>query len=649
MLASLALDDTPLSYRPSRGPGVPLTFTYSQREAYQPANFSYANVGHKWNYTGISYIVDDPASPGVNTQRYLPGGGTRKQEGYNAGTRTFAPDAGDQSVLVLVKQEPVTYERRRADGGKDIYSHGDGQKAWPRRVFLTQTVDEAGNTLTYSWDKQNRLTQITDATGRKTTLQYTHADPLKITGITDPRGRKAKVEYDASGRLLSITDALGLTSRVGYRGASEFVEQLTTPYGTSRFNFGENGTTRWVELTNAAGETERIESRHTAPGIGYSEPQVPKGLNLHNAYLNSRNTFYWDATANARHHGDYTQAEIQHWYHERTNTNLTAGVLESIKKPLESRVWFTYPGQTILADAQSRLTVRRSYANATSKATETRYLWCGDEICQKRDGKDTIQATYYEEGEQQGNTALYYVKDHLGSVTDIITAQGKRIGELDYSPYGETTRASGQTTDVRYAGMFYLPETGFYLTHYRFYDPNTGRWLNRDPIGERGGLNLYGYVGGNPVNYTDPLGLVVYYDQRLAGPLGELLAGSKTARDFYNELHNAKEIYTIHYNRGKLPETNVDSGQIFMDPEFLKCYEFEGDDGKRHGISARRALGHELAHIVIDRKLGWKAKVFRILTEGGAIGADNKIARELGEPGKRTGHDIYKKNDCQCK
>jgi RHS repeat-associated protein len=55
--------------------------------------------------------------------------------------------------------------------------------------------------------------------------------------------------------------------------------------------------------------------------------------------------------------------------------------------------------------------------------------------------------------------------------------------------------------------MFLHDKSGFYLTHYRFYDPGAGRWLNRDPIGEAGGTNLYGYVGGNPIRFVDPFGL----------------------------------------------------------------------------------------------------------------------------------------------
>jgi RHS repeat-associated protein len=53
------------------------------------------------------------------------------------------------------------------------------------------------------------------------------------------------------------------------------------------------------------------------------------------------------------------------------------------------------------------------------------------------------------------------------------------------------------------------------LTRFRAYDPTTARWLSPDPIEEAGGLNLYGYVGGDPVNYDDPLGLKV-------GPWGTL-------------------------------------------------------------------------------------------------------------------------------
>jgi RHS repeat-associated protein len=55
--------------------------------------------------------------------------------------------------------------------------------------------------------------------------------------------------------------------------------------------------------------------------------------------------------------------------------------------------------------------------------------------------------------------------------------------------------------------MQFHAASGLYLTQYRIYDPRTGRWLSRDPIEEEGGINLYGYVGGDPLNWVDPLGL----------------------------------------------------------------------------------------------------------------------------------------------
>ena len=143
-------------------------------------------------------------------------------------------------------------------------------------------------------------------------------------------------------------------------------------------------------------------------------------------------------------------------------------------------------------------------------STESRYLWCGEDLCQGRNANDDVIRRYYDEGEirQPGNTLLYYSRDHLGSVRDVLTVQnGVRVASFDYDPYGKPTHTSGRlSTDFRYAGMFYLQESGLYLTQYRVYDPNMGRWLSRDPIDERSSINLYAYANGDPIDHNDPTG-----------------------------------------------------------------------------------------------------------------------------------------------
>ncbi len=181
--------------------------------------------------------------------------------------------------------------------------------------------------------------------------------------------------------------------------------------------------------------------------------------------------------------------------------------------------------------------------------TETHYVWCGEAICQKRDANGQLLRAYYPEGEsgpeigkrvakadtatetdadgdehdgrdQDGDDgkaapqtestgSLIYARNHLGSVTDTLTPDGRAVTHTEYGPYGELVKSQGRAeyrSDFGYAGMQYHAASGMYLTLFRAYDPGTGRWVSRDPIGERGGFNLYGYVGENPVSSVDPLG-----------------------------------------------------------------------------------------------------------------------------------------------
>ncbi len=358
MLVSLNLNDTPVGYTPPKGPAAKVTLTYNQREASQPANFSFFNVGPKWTLSWLTYIQDDPTFPGANVMRYVAGGGSVTYGGYNSSTGTFTPERRDASVLVRVSGSPITYQRRLADGSMEVYARSDGSSSYPRRVFLTQLIDPAGNAVALTYDSQRRLTALTDATGRLTTFAYELASaPLLVTRITDPFGRSAVLAYDGSGRLSEITDVLGLASQFAYN-ASGLITAMTTPYGTTSFAFADSfqngGPYRYLEVTDPLGHKEREEYLFQAPGIPFSDPgnTVPQGIVApFNIFINGRNSFFWDKhayqVAGCTPAGgcDYTKARIKHWTHAASNTNVTSYTIESIKYPLENRIWFNYPGQ----------------------------------------------------------------------------------------------------------------------------------------------------------------------------------------------------------------------------------------------------------------------------------------------------------------
>jgi len=113
-----------------------------------------------------------------------------------------------------------------------------------------------------------------------------------------------------------------------------------------------------------------------------------------------------------------------------------------------------------------------------------------------------------EVGEARTYGVLY---DGNGNVMGLADAEtGEVQARYEYSPFGVLLARTGRYADVnpiRFSSKYCDTETNLYYFGYRYYNPDTGRWINRDPLGEQGGLNLYGYVKNTPSSGIDPLGL----------------------------------------------------------------------------------------------------------------------------------------------
>jgi RHS repeat-associated protein len=344
MLVSLHITDTPVGYTPPFGLPIDFGAIYNQREAGQPSNFNYSNLGAKWTFNWLSYIIDNPSNPATASQA-VGGGGTVRYSGYNSATQTFAPQYDYQSSLQRTSTNPLRYDLTYPDGSKDIFAQPDGGTAL-RKVFLTQRIDPAGNAVSLTYDGQLRITQITDALGQVNTLAYElSGDPYKITKVTDPFGRHADFTY-SGGRLTKIRDVIGLESEFSYQGTGDFITTLTTPYGATQFALTENGRTRRLSATDPQGDTQVLEFNENSALQPDSEPAsvLPIGMELRNRVLWARNSYFWDKKAWKEYPNDYTKARLYHWLHT-ANFVLTDNVLESEKPPFENRIWYNYPGQ----------------------------------------------------------------------------------------------------------------------------------------------------------------------------------------------------------------------------------------------------------------------------------------------------------------
>jgi RHS repeat-associated protein len=160
--------------------------------------------------------------------------------------------------------------------------------------------------------------------------------------------------------------------------------------------------------------------------------------------------------------------------------------------------------------------VRKSTASATN-----RYLWEGDDLLAQLDTLGNLVAgyTYYqgidnvatELRRDRADSSYYYLGDYSRNVLALLahTAAGNTIdNQYRYEPFGgvQGTNPSSVPNAMQFAGREYDAETQLYYDRARYVDPALGRFVSEDPIGLAGGMNLYAFVGNDPVNGWDPTG-----------------------------------------------------------------------------------------------------------------------------------------------
>jgi RHS repeat-associated protein len=109
----------------------------------------------------------------------------------------------------------------------------------------------------------------------------------------------------------------------------------------------------------------------------------------------------------------------------------------------------------------------------------------------------------------QASTHALYHADGNGNVTALVNPQQAIVARYHYDPYGNLLAKSGSLADAnlyRFSSKEAHTPSGLVYYLYRYYAPELKRWLNRDPIQETGGINLFLFLTNNPVNYIDAFG-----------------------------------------------------------------------------------------------------------------------------------------------
>jgi RHS repeat-associated protein len=449
-----------------------------------------------------------------------------------------------------------------ANGRKTVHTYNSLN--WLNRTdsYATATDTEPAKTVTYTYNEVGSLTgyddSVTSATYGYDDLQrrisesvnygtfslshgYTYYGNSRKKSYTDPAGRIRTWSYDPAGRPTGLDlGAAGQVSTSSFAWNSP--TKITLP-GGSTLNYGYNGLQEPIAITakdpgenkvidygysySAVGQVSEKTTEHGNYAYGYDDVnqltsvESPVGAEaytydgLGNRLTSSEHT-NWNYDDNNRLQSNGT-ASFDYDTHGNMVQRSAAGTITNFEYTVDNRLQRVKDEKDgAIASYSYDPFGRRLWKDVDGSRT---YFHYNDEgLAGEYDASGIEERTYgYQAGSpwstnplfvQEGGEYYWYQNDHLGTPQKLVAQNGTVVWSATYDSFGKAVvEVATVVNNLRFPGQYFDAETGLHYNWHRFYDPDTGRYISADPIGLAGGMNLYAYVGGNPVNTVDPLGL----------------------------------------------------------------------------------------------------------------------------------------------
>jgi RHS repeat-associated protein len=395
-------------------------------------------------------------------------------------------------------------------------------------VSTTRLPNQPGVTLNYTYDKNDNRLSMKGPTGQ---TEYLYDELDRLTYLVDPAGQTVTFDYDPLGRRVQMSMSNGINSSYRYDEANRLLSLKHQLGATAIHSF----TYTYDRVGNRTTRTDSdgiASYRYDALNrLVEAMSPLPSNLTERFSYDEVGNRVDSDrngsSTFNAANHLE-EDAEFTYSYDANGNqiqkTNKVTGLSTHFEYDAEDRLIGIVPADVSGVNYRYDGLGRRIEKDVAGVIT--RYLYDNEDILLELDENDNFVAHYTHgpgidepliveqdlnsSGTFEASERFFYHADGLGSVTELTHASGSVVQSYTYSPFGqiEFQLDPAFVQPYTYAAREFDLESGLYFYRARTYEALTGRFLQVDPIGFEGGVNLYTYVGNNPINIVDPFGLV---------------------------------------------------------------------------------------------------------------------------------------------